>query len=174
MDGGLAKSQWESIVRSCTKSLPVQVVDGSGKGRAFLYRETGAWWTGWSGMAPHSIFQMENSLAWTTENGGGELSWQPRNAKPEVIDKENVIAILRDGDNAVAIFGLAHMSLDYGRAMSLTRKSDGTWATGRLIQLFAEPEAITALGNGRFAVLNAGRVIVFLPGEGILGLAACK
>jgi hypothetical protein len=105
---------------------------------------------------------------------GGELSWQPRNAKPEVIDKENVIAILKEGDNAVAIFGLAHMSLDYGRAMSLTRKSDGTWATGRLIQLFAEPEAITALGNGRFAVLNAGRVIAFSPSEGILGLAACK
>ncbi|GEM_PF-6791361 len=93
---------------------------------------------------------------------GGELSWQPRKAKPEVIDKENVIAILKDGDNAVAIFGLAHMGLDYGRAMSLIRKSDGTWETGRPIQFFAEPEAITAVGNRRFAVLNVGRVVVFL------------
>jgi hypothetical protein len=105
---------------------------------------------------------------------GGELSWQPRKAKPEVFDKENVIAILKDGDNAVAIFGLAHMGLDYGRAMSLTRKSDAAWATGRLIQFFAEPEAITALGNGRFAVLNVGRVVIFSSGEGILGLATCK
>ena len=105
---------------------------------------------------------------------GGELSWQPRKAKPAVIDKENVIAILKDGDNAVAILGLSHMGLDYGRAISIRRKSDGTWGTGRLIQFFAEPEAVTALGGGRFAVLNAGRVVVFSSEEGILGLAACK
>jgi hypothetical protein len=91
-----------------------------------------------------------------------------------VIDKENVIAILRDGDNAVAVFGLSHMGLDYGRAMSLTRKSDGVWATGGFVQFFAEPEAITALGNGRFAVLNVSRVVVFSSRDGILGLAACK
>jgi len=105
---------------------------------------------------------------------GGELSWQPRKAKPEVIDKENVIAILKDGENAVAVFGLAHLGLNYGRAMSLRRKPDGVWATGRSMQFFAEPEAITALGNGKFAVLSAGRVVVFSSGEGILGLAVCK
>jgi hypothetical protein len=105
---------------------------------------------------------------------GGELSWQPKKTKPEVIDKENVIAILKDGDNAVAVFGLSHMGLDYGRAMSLKRKPDGAWATGRFMQFFAEPEAVTALGNGRFAALNVGRVVVFSSDEGIMGLAECK
>lgn len=105
---------------------------------------------------------------------GGELTWKPKKAQPEVIDAENVIAILKDGDSAVAILGLSHLGLNYGRAMSLRRKPDGAWAIGRLMQLFAEPEAITALDNGRFAVLSANRAVVFSSSEGILGLATCQ
>jgi hypothetical protein len=117
----------------------------------------------------------DGKLVVVNHGDGAENSpGQPRKAKREVIDKENVIAILKDGDNAVALFGLAQLGLNYGRAMSLTRKPDGVWATGRSMQFFAEPEAITALGNAKFAVLNAGRVVVFSSGEGILGLAACK
>jgi hypothetical protein len=105
---------------------------------------------------------------------GGELSWQPRKVKPAVIEKENVIAILRDGDNAVAILGLSHMGLDYGFAMSLTRSPTGAWIMSKTIQFFAEPEAIAALGDRKFAVMSAGRAVVFSSGDGILGLATCK
>jgi HEAT repeat protein len=105
---------------------------------------------------------------------GGALLWQPKRGKPVKINDDNVIAIFKDGDNAVAVFGLSHMGLDYGYAMGLTRNPDGAWAISRTTQLFAEPEAITALGNGRFAVLNVGRVFVFSSDDGILGLATCK
>lgn len=105
---------------------------------------------------------------------GGELSWLPNSGKPVTIDKENVLAITRDGGGAVAIFGLAHLGLNYGYAISLTRKPDRTWRISRTMQFFAEPEAVTDLGNRRLAVLNAGKVVVFSPSEGILGLATCR
>jgi len=105
---------------------------------------------------------------------GGSLSWRPESGESIEIINFNVVAILRDGEDAVAILGLAHMGFDDGYAVSLARRAAGSWTVTRTMQLLARPEAVAALKNGRFAVLNADRAVVLSSGEGILGLANCE
>jgi hypothetical protein len=83
---------------------------------------------------------------------GGELSWHPLRKKAIGLINDNVAAIIPDGDNAVAIFGLAHLGLDYGYALTLRRPENGGWETREVGRFFSEPSAVTALGDGEFAV----------------------
>ena len=105
----------------------------------------------------------------------GELTWRIDKAKPEMILKDNVIAISGTEDgNAIALFGLAHMGFDYGYVLRLERNSDGGFHLTEIARLPARGDGLVSLGQDLFAVRSAGRTIVFSSKLGILGLAMCE
>ena len=97
----------------------------------------------------------------------------PAEGTPEVLQRDNVVALEYDTDGAIAIFGLAHMSFDYGSALKITRNADGTFNQTEVAIFPSEPTAITRLKDGKFAVLTSDRVVIFSSKDGILGTASC-
>jgi hypothetical protein len=73
----------------------------------------------------------------------------------------------------MALFGLAHMGIDYGYVLRLNRSNDGGFHLAQTAFLPAEGDALVPLGRDLFAVRSAGRVVVFSPKLGISGLAKC-
>ena len=110
-----------------------------------------------------------------TDHGewGGDLKWIPDNGTPQVLDRDNVRGIVDDKDGALVIFGLAHMSFDYGYVLRLTPNAAGTWTQTDIAHLPGEPVSWTRLKSDRIAILTAGRAVVFSSAGGILGVASC-
>lgn len=104
---------------------------------------------------------------------GGMLRWKSldRGSKTEVIFRDDVVGMANDGDGAMVLFGLAHLTLAYGYVLRVVQTSDD-WNLSEVAQLPAEAEALTTLAPGTFAALSRNRVVVFTR-EGILGMAAC-
>jgi len=111
-----------------------------------------------------------------TNNGefGGELTWHPRHGKAQTIQGENVLAIEPDGEGAIVLFGLAHISLDYGYAVRVSRDENGVWQPSEIARLPGQASGLVNLGDGLFATESGGSVAVFSPEKGILGLASCQ
>lgn len=109
-----------------------------------------------------------------TNNGefGGELSWGKGGEQTQLIVKDNVVAIEPAEGGAIALFGLAHMTISYGYAIHLSPLADGGWSLTEVARLPGAPEAFAVIGPNLFAAWSDGRVIVFSSKE-ILGLAAC-
>jgi HEAT repeat protein len=105
---------------------------------------------------------------------GGTLTWKSldRNAKSEIIFRDDVVGMANDGDGAMVLFGLAHMGLAYGYVLRVIRTSDNHWGISEAARLPAEGEALTIVAPGTFAALSRNRVVVFTRTD-ILGMAAC-
>lgn len=104
---------------------------------------------------------------------GGELTWIPKQGAPIVLVRDNVHGMEYDDDGAIVLFGLAHLSFNYGYALRVSRNADGTWTQTEIARLPGEPQNCTQLKSNRIAVLTANRVVVFSSKEGILGVASC-
>lgn len=105
---------------------------------------------------------------------GGDLTWQPSSGKREVLQKDNVVGIAADADGPVVLFGLAHMSLAYGYVLQVTRTPEKAWKLAEVARLPAQAEGLATIGPDLFAAWSDGRVVVFSPKRGILGIAACE
>jgi hypothetical protein len=113
-----------------------------------------------------------------TDNGewGGQLAWLPTKGQPEILVRDNVHGIEYETDGsvgAIAFFGLAHMSLDFGYALKVSLSENGSWKKEEIARLPGEPVASTTIGPGLHAVKANDYVLVLSSKEGILGLAAC-
>jgi hypothetical protein len=124
--------------------------------------------------------KFENGNMWGdlvgTDHGewSGELTWIPKQGAPEVLIKDNVHAVEYDTDGAIVIFGLGHMSFNYGYALKVSPSTDGSWTQTEVARLPGEPLGVTKLNSDRVAVLTSGGVVVFSSKEGILGVATCE
>jgi HEAT repeat protein len=105
---------------------------------------------------------------------GGTLTWQraDRRTKSQVIFRDDVVGMTKDGDGAMVLFGLAHMGLAYGYVLRVLRTSGDDWNLSEVARLPAEADALTTVSPGTFAALSRNRVVVFTQ-AGILGMAAC-
>ncbi len=113
-----------------------------------------------------------------TDHGewGGQLAWLPTKGKPEILVRDNVHGIQYESDDsvgAIAFFGLAHMSFDFGYALKLSLSEEGSWKIEEIARLPGEPVATTTIGPGLYAVKANGYVVVLSSKDGIIGLAAC-
>lgn len=103
---------------------------------------------------------------------GGHLVWRRQGHPDEEIHTVNVTSVARDGEDAVAVFGLSHMTIDFGYALLISHPAQGVWEKSEVARLPASAKGMTTISPGTFAVLSAGRVVVFTRG-GIQGLASC-
>ena len=103
---------------------------------------------------------------------GGLLSWSLPGKTPIELNKDNVNAILPDGDGIIALFGLAHISFDDGYVLRFER-SGAEWKVSEVARLLGDSSTIGPVGTDSFAVLSHGRAIVF-DRTGILGTATCE
>jgi hypothetical protein len=110
-----------------------------------------------------------------TDHGewGGSLTWVPFQGVPAVLDRDNVHGLEYADNGAVVLFGLAHLGFNYGYALRVVRKADGTWEQTVLARLPGEPQGHVRLDNDLIAVLSGSRVIILSMKDGILGVAAC-
>ena len=110
-----------------------------------------------------------------TDHGewGGSLTWVPFQGTPVVLDRENVHGLEYADGGAVALFGLAHLGFNYGYALRVSLKADGTWEQAELARLPGEPEGHIRMENGDIAVLSGGSVVMLSQKTGIFGVATC-
>jgi hypothetical protein len=110
-----------------------------------------------------------------TNNGewGGSLTWVPYKGTPVIFDRDNVHGLEYADDGAIVLFGLAHLGFNYGYALRVSLKADGTWEQAELARLPGEPEGHIRMENGDIAVLSGGRVVMLSQKTGILGVATC-
>jgi len=110
-----------------------------------------------------------------TDHGewGGSLTWVPFPGTPTVLDRDNVHGLEYADEGSIVLFGLAHLGFNYGYALKVIRKVDGTWEQTELARLPGEPRGSVRMDNGDIAVLSGGRVLVLSQKDGILGIAAC-
>jgi hypothetical protein len=72
---------------------------------------------------------------------GGTIEWRPKGKrKAQVVVAANTQALLAHGDEAYAITGLAHLSLDDGQLLRL-RRGNGTWSATPVLDLVHAPQA---------------------------------
>lgn len=105
---------------------------------------------------------------------GGQLAWLPGAGQSVTLLRDSVIGMEYDQEDAIALFGLAHMSLDYGYVLRISRAPDGAWSLTEAARLPGTATGWTTLGPNLFAAKSAGRVIVFSSKLGILGSATCE
>jgi HEAT repeat protein len=110
-----------------------------------------------------------------TDHGewGGDLTWIPGEGVPVVLDRDNVRGMDHDGRGAIVVFGLAHMGFNYGYVLGVSPNGDGNWTQTDVAHLPGEPGNWTRLKSNRIAIMTAGRVLIFLSNDGILGVASC-
>jgi hypothetical protein len=65
------------------------------------------------------------------------------------------------------------LGFNYGYALRVSRKADGTWEQAELARLPGEPEGHIRMEKGDIAVLSGGSVVMLSQKTGILGVAAC-
>jgi hypothetical protein len=110
-----------------------------------------------------------------TNNGewGGSLTWVPYKGTPVIFDRDNVHGLEYADNGAIVLFGLAHLGFNYGYALRVSPKADGSWEQTEIARLPGEPEGHLRMENGDIAILSGGRVVVLSQKNGILGVAAC-
>lgn len=110
-----------------------------------------------------------------TDHGewGGSLTWVPFKGTPVVLSRDNVHGIEYADNGAIVLFGLAHLGFNYGYALRVARKPDGTWEQTEIARLPGVPEGQFRIDNNQIAVLSGDRAVVLSHDKGILGVAKC-
>ncbi|WP_243302627.1 hypothetical protein [Geothrix oryzisoli] len=81
--------------------------------------------------------------------------WIPRKQfRVGVSSSENVRILLKHQDDYLAFEGLAHMSLDMGKVVKISRDSHGEWFASDLIRLGSEPKAVSNDGPDAWIVIT--------------------
>jgi HEAT repeat protein len=160
------------------------VADGIGRGMRPCKGNTWIWnGNSFRLFASHedrvSSLQFRNGNMWGelvgTNNGewGGQLAWRPLKGQPLTLLRDNVVDMKYASGAAIVLFGLAHMSFNYGYMLKVSRNSDGTWDEAEVARLPGVPGAWTDLSPDLFAIHVNGRVVIVSAKDGILGLAQC-
>lgn len=107
----------------------------------------------------------------------GSLTWIVKDgpSRGDVVVDDNVHAIEKTHDGALAVIGFAHMSSNYGYLVRLDPQPGYTpaWTATTIGALPAVPEAVARIDDDTFVAWSAGRPVVFTP-QAILGIAACR
>jgi HEAT repeat protein len=105
---------------------------------------------------------------------GGGLYWEVGGTVAQIVHEANVSAIEPVGaDQAIVLFGLAHLSLADGYAALGTRDETGTWHLKEVARMPISANGMRKLGPDLFAAWSWGRVVIFST-KGIHGLARCS
>ena len=102
---------------------------------------------------------------------GGALTWRPWFGRATVLNSVNVQGLRRDGDDAMVLFGLAHI-IPYGYAAGVARDGHGGWRVEPPIALPGAVSDLTTVAPGVFAALTEAGVVVFTRKD-VLGIADC-
>lgn len=132
--------------------------------------------SGFLGGAQESSLDFEGGVLSGTNRGefGGMLTYIPPSGGGTVLlHEDNVLALYKDGKDAVAIFGLSHMASSSGYALAVHKSENGDFLLREIARFPSAAYQSKSIGNGLFAVNANGRVVVF-SSDGILGLATCQ
>ena len=103
---------------------------------------------------------------------GGGLGWRPAGGEPQSIAGGNVHDMAPDGDGALVLFGLAHMTTVEGYVVRVAPDGQGGWLRTMIARLPGDGYQLASLGDGVWAVATRQGAVVFTR-DGILGLADC-
>lgn len=86
---------------------------------------------------------------------GGKIEWRPRDLPARlVIDRVNPVAMIQRGDDVLIATGLAHMTLDAGEILRLSRAEGGDWVASKALDLGEAPNAATRLDDRTWVILT--------------------
>lgn len=98
---------------------------------------------------------------------GGELVWNPSHGEPEIIVEDNVRTMFQERDEAIVIFGLAHMGISRGYAALVSRDQSGQWVSKEIARFTEDASQVVEYGPGRYIAI-AGGYGAHWPGRAIL------
>jgi hypothetical protein len=88
-------------------------------------------------------------------NADGTKHYQINLDRPvDEFDSENVRNIFTYRDSVIVLQGLAHMSLDRGKVIRLSRQRDGRWRAALLCKLNGEPQVCLQDGDGSWIIVT--------------------
>jgi len=182
--GNVERGSWITDDRGIQRDPALVITDGLGGIRSSCTSNRWQWQNHTFALRSDPEVEAHVLRFWTesiagelvgTDHGewGGSLTWIPYKGTPIVLYRDNVHGLEYADDGAIVLFGLAHLGFNYGYALRVSRKADGSWEQTEIARLPGEPEGHLRMENGDIAVLSGGRVVVLSQKDGILGVAAC-
>ncbi len=105
-----------------------------------------------------SVVAVDDGFLVGTDAGewGGSLLWASKDGtQMKEIGDENVVMLIDLGAAVLSLEGLAHLSLDEGKARWIA-KEDGTWKEVAAATLDGAPQATTRVGDATYVLTTKG------------------
>ena len=105
---------------------------------------------------------------------GGELVFIDDAGEQQIIAETNVVDVYQLGHRIVAVTGLAHLWMNEGMLLQLSRSESGTWTSTPWRSLPGAPQTSTPVETGELLVnvYNGGSVLI--ADDGAMRMAPCK
>lgn len=101
---------------------------------------------------------------------GGELRFRSLTGQESVLSHDNVVGLMPAKDGAIILFGLTHLGMNRGYAMS-ARQKDNVWSLTLIDKLPGRPVAVSTLGDNG-GVLGEHFAVATRPGGDIRAKAS--
>lgn len=114
-----------------------------------------------------SELKVEGGTLIGTNNGewGGELYFRDLAGKKTRLVEDNILGIYRTSSGMVAVAGLAHLSLNWGRIYALEASSTaGDWQASILLTLPGEPHALAVTPDGDLLIVAGDWAVAMRQG----------
>lgn len=93
---------------------------------------------------------------------GGEVVWYPSSGPSVRLLEGHPVHLERRQDTVLVFEGLAHLSLNEGRLIALTRVA-GRWEVDTLLRLGSAPAAVSVASPSTYLVATAGSLLLVQP-----------
>lgn len=104
---------------------------------------------------------------------GGELVFIPDNGKAIKIIDDNVEDIYKLGNRFIAVTGLVHLSMNYGKIFEIARDKDGAWYEKPWLTLPGSPRSSWLVETGELLINTYDGGSILLSADGSMRLATC-
>lgn len=101
---------------------------------------------------------------------GGQIGFIDATGKAQVFAHENTEAIYQTAHGILAVTGLAHLSMNHGAIVKLSKGADGAWTAEKWRILPGAPRCSRLLADGRIIVSCYGGIVLVSPDGGMKSL----
>lgn len=104
---------------------------------------------------------------------GGELAFIKEDGSSEIVRHGNVNAIHKLGERYIAVMGLSHLGISWGKILDLSRQNDGSWQAKTWKILPAAPESSHRISEDEVLVIVEASGGILLREDGEMKMADC-
>jgi HEAT repeat protein len=105
---------------------------------------------------------------------GGELVFINDSGDQQIIADTNVEDVYLLGDRLVAVTGLAHLGINEGMLLQLSRSESGVWTSTPWRSLPGAPQSSTLVETGELLVNGVNGGSVLIADDGVMRMVPCK